>query len=51
LLISETVESLQYHLNIIHEIMEKNKKWVAVFSSSGGLATIIDLLSHKLKEE
>lgn len=49
LLTKETVESLQYHLNIIHEIMEKNNKWVAVFASSGGLATIIDLLAHKLK--
>lgn len=51
LLKNETVESLQYHLNIIHEIMEKNNKWGALFAGSGGLATIIDLLSHKLKDE
>jgi hypothetical protein len=51
LLKGETDESLQYHLNIIHELMEKNQKWVALFFSSGGMHMVVELLATRLKDE
>ena len=48
---NETSESLQYHLNIIYELMEKNKKWVSLFFASGGMDIIVELLSEQMKDE
>lgn len=38
------IEALQYHLNIIFDLMERNKKWVSLFYSTDGLTVIIECL-------
>jgi len=48
---TDAVESLQYHLNIIYDLMERNKKWISLFYSSDGMSIITECLNDRLKEE
>lgn len=40
-------ESLQYHLNIVHDLIERNKKWASLFYKSEGLSVVLECLGDE----